>query len=113
MTKAWLARLLFWVAGAASLGVTSTVVAQPSEPIYQFELPSQSVGAALRLFGEVTHQQIIFSEATVKGMRSGAVVGSFTAAQALDLLLARTGLKVTRTEAGVFYIGDGAAPEQK
>jgi iron complex outermembrane receptor protein len=112
MTKAWLARLLCSIAGAALLGMASTAVAQSSEPTYQFELPSQSVGSALRLFGEVTHQQIIFSEATVKGRRSGAVVGSFTAAQALDLLLARTGLKVTRTEAGVFYIGNGTAPEQ-
>jgi type II secretory pathway component GspD/PulD (secretin) len=112
MTKAWLARLLSWVAGAALLGMASPTVAQSSEPTYQFELPSQSVGGALRLFGEVTHQQIIFSEATVKGRRSSAVVGSFTAAQALDLLLASTGLKVTRTEAGVFYIGNGAGPEQ-
>jgi iron complex outermembrane receptor protein len=112
MRKAWFARLLSWVAGAALLGSASTAVAQSSEPTYQFELPAQSVGGALRHLGEVTHQQIIFSEATVKGRRSGAVAGSFTVMQALDRLLAGTGLKVTRTEAGVFYIGNGAAPEK-
>jgi iron complex outermembrane recepter protein len=111
MRKAWLARLLRGIAGAAVLGFASTAVAQPSEPTYQFELPAQNVGNALRRFGEVTHQQIIFSEAAVKGWRSVAVVGSFTAAQALKLLLAGTGLKVTRTDAGVFYIGGGTAPE--
>jgi hypothetical protein len=111
MRKAWLARLLRGIASAALLGLASAAVAQPSEPTYQFELPAQNVGNALRRFGEVTHQQIIFSEAAVKGSRSGAVVGSFTAAQALNLLLAGTGLKVTRTEAGVFYIGNGAASE--
>jgi type II secretory pathway component GspD/PulD (secretin) len=112
MRKAWLARLWPWVASAAFLGLAPALVAQAPEPTYQFELRAQSVGAALRLFGEVTHQQIIFSEATVKGRRSGAVVGSFTAAQALDLLLAGTGLKITRTEAGVFYVGNGAGPSE-
>lgn len=110
MRKAWLTRLLRWIASAALLGSASTAVAQLPEPTYRFELPAQNVGTALRRFGEVTHQQIIFSEAAVKGSRSGAVVGSFTAAQALNLLLAGTGLKVTRTGAGVFYIGNGAAP---
>jgi iron complex outermembrane receptor protein len=112
MRKVRLGRLLPWVAGAALLALALTVVAQLPEPIYQFELRAQGVGGALRLFGEVTHQQIIFSEATVKGRRSGAVVGSFTAAQALNLLLAGTGLKITRTEAGVFYIGNGASPDE-
>jgi len=111
MRKSWLTWLLRGIAGAALLGLAAAAVTQPSEPTYQFELPAQSAGSALRLFGEVTHQQIIFSESTVKGRRSGAVVGSFTAAQALDRLLAGTGLKVTRTEAGVFYIGSRAAPE--
>ena len=112
MKETWLTRLLPWVAAAALLGSGSTAVAQSSEPTYQFELPAQSVGGALRLFGEVTHQQIIFSEATVKGRHSGAVAGNFTAAQALNLLLAGTGLKITRTEAGVFYIGNGVVPEK-
>lgn len=103
MRKAWFAWLLPCVAGGL-LGFASTTVAQSHEPIYRFELRAQSVGSALRLFGEATHQQIIFSETTVKGRRSGAVIGSFTAAQALDLLLAGTRLKITRTEAGVFYI---------
>jgi iron complex outermembrane receptor protein len=112
MRKTWLARLLPWVASAALLALASTAIAQRLDPTYQFELHAQSVGGALRLFGEVTHQQIIFSEATVKGRRSGAVVGSFTAAQALNLLLAGTGLKITRTEAGVFYIGNGASQDK-
>lgn len=104
MRKPWFAWLSPRFAGVALLGLASISLAQSHEPIYQFELRAQSVGGALRLFGEVTHQQIIFSETTVKGRRSGAVNGSFTAAQALNLLLAGTGLKITRTEAGVFYI---------
>jgi type II secretory pathway component GspD/PulD (secretin) len=111
MRKAWLTRLLRWIASAALLGAVLTAAAQLAEPTYQFELPAQDVGSALRRFGEVTHQQIIFSEATVKGSRSGVVIGTFTAAQALHLLLAGTGLKVTRTDAGVFYIGNGVTEE--
>jgi type II secretory pathway component GspD/PulD (secretin) len=109
MRKSWLAGLVPWVASAALLGSASTAIAQVPEPTYQFNLRAQGVGGALRLFGEVTHQQIIFSETTVKGRQSGTVVGSFTAAQALDLLLAGTGLKITRTEAGVFYVGNSGA----
>jgi iron complex outermembrane recepter protein len=111
MRRAWWARILPWIASALLLGAVSTAQMQSPapEPTYQFKLPAQSVGAALRLFGEVTNQQIIFSEATVRGRRSGAVVGTFTAVQALSLLLSGTGLKITRTEAGVFYIGNGAA----
>jgi iron complex outermembrane receptor protein len=112
MRKAWLAWFWLWVGTAVSLGLASTAVAQSRDATYQFELRAQSVGGALRLFGEVTRQQIIFSEATVKGRRSGAVVGRFTAAQALSRLLEGTGLKVTRTEAGVFYIGNGADPDE-
>jgi iron complex outermembrane recepter protein len=113
MRKAWLAGLLPWIAGAALLGSGSTAPAQGPEPTYQFNLRAQGVGGALRIFGEVTHQQIIFAEATVKGRQSGAVVGSFTAAQALERLLAGTGLRITRTEAGVFYVGNGATSDER
>ena len=112
MRTRWLGTLLRGIASAAWVGLSSAAVAQPAEPVYQFQLPAQSAASALRLFGELTHQQIIFSESLVKGRRSAAVNGSFTAAQALDLLLARTGLKITRTEAGVFYIGSGTAAEK-
>ena len=62
MRKAWLAGLLPWIASAALLGSASTAPAQVAEPTYQFNLRAQGVGGALRLFGEVTHQQIIFAE---------------------------------------------------
>lgn len=110
MRRTGLGMRLSRAAVAALLGFAAAALGQSSDEIYPFKLGAQSVGSALRVFGEVTHQQIIFSEATVKGRRSGAVVGSFTAAQALNLLLAGTGLKITRTEAGVFYIENGAAP---
>jgi iron complex outermembrane recepter protein len=107
MRRAWWAVILPWIAGALLLGLTSVAPAQAPEPTYRFELPAQSVGAALRLFGEITNQQIIFSEDTVRGRQSTAVVGTFTAVQALNRLLTGTGLKITRTVAGVFYIGNG------
>lgn len=112
MRKTGWAGLVLWIAGAALLGAGPKGSAQGSGPTYQFNLRAMGVGGALRLFGEVTHQQIIFSEATVKGRQSHAVVGSFTAAHALELLLTGTGLKITRTEAGVFYIENSAADAQ-
>jgi iron complex outermembrane recepter protein len=109
MKRAAFASLACAVALASLLGLASSAGAQSPERVYRFDLPAQTLGSALRAFGEVSHQQIIFSEAAVKGKRSHEVVGNFTAAQALDRLLVGTGMTVTRTADGVFYVGSGAA----
>jgi hypothetical protein len=110
------ASLIGWVAVivATVLAVAYPAIAQSPERTYRFELPAQTLGSALRAFGEVARQQIIFSEATVKGKRSHTLMGEFTATEALDRLLLGTGLTVTRTADGVFYVGSGvAAPLSK
>ena len=107
MKRAAFAGLVCSIAVAALFDLASPAPAQSPERVYRFELPAQTLGGALRVFGEVSHQQIIFSEAAVKGKRSHEVVGNFTAAQALERLLAGTGMKVTRTPDGVFYVGSG------
>jgi outer membrane receptor protein involved in Fe transport len=75
-----------------------------SQQAYQFDVPDEPLGAALRSFGQVSHQQIIFSEETVRGKRSSELVGNFTVDEGLQRLLAGSGLKTRRTAAGVIYV---------
>ncbi|MGH8291135.1 MAG: STN domain-containing protein [Steroidobacteraceae bacterium] len=105
MKRAWPAGLVGSIIFAALLSLAVPTVAQSPEALYRFELPVQALGDALRAFGEVSRQQIIFSEAAVKGRRSHAVVGNFTVSQALHRLLIGTGLTATRTAAGITYVG--------
>lgn len=93
---------------AALLVLGAPMVAQAQVQTYKFDLPAQALGDALRSFGQVAHQQIIFSEQAVRGKRSSRLVGSFTVDEALRLLLGTTGLKVRRTSDGVIYIGGSA-----
>jgi iron complex outermembrane receptor protein len=92
-------------AAAALLIFTGPAMAQAQEQTYQFDVPAQDLGGALRAFGQASHQQIIFSEDAVRGKRSPALVGSFTVSQGLQRLLATSGLSVRRTQAGVITVG--------
>ncbi|HEV7136883.1 MAG TPA: STN domain-containing protein [Steroidobacteraceae bacterium] len=102
----------------ARLGILAAVLllvaaapapAQNPARTYSFDMPAEGLGDALRAFGQIAHQQIIFSEDAVRGKRSPRLLGSFTVAQALRLLLAKSGLMIRRTSSGVIYIGSGNA----
>src|SRR6202034_2665798 len=85
------------------LSVWMTAQAQ-SPQAYRFDLPVKPLGDALRVFGQVSHQQIIFSEETVRGKRSSELVGTFTVEEGLQHLLVGNGLQIRRTTAGVIYV---------
>ncbi|WP_293381840.1 TonB-dependent receptor [Phenylobacterium sp. SCN 70-31] len=97
-------------AAAALLVFAGPAAAQVQQQTYRFDVPAQNLGGALRVFGQASRQQIIFAEDDVRGKTSPALVGSFTADEGLQRLLAGSGLSVRRTAAGVIYVGrDGAA----
>lgn len=100
---------------AALLAFAAPVAAQVQEQVYQFDLPAQALGSALRAFAQSARQQVIFSEEVVRGRQAPALVGSYTAEAGLRQLLAGSGLTVSRTPAGVLFVGNGsgdAAGEQ-
>ncbi|WP_419814297.1 TonB-dependent receptor domain-containing protein [Glacieibacterium sp.] len=90
----------------AVLMATVPAIAQAQEQVYNIDVPAGYLGDGLRALGQASHQQIIFSESTVRGKSSPAVRGAFTADQALQRLLNGSGLKVRRTPAGVMYVGN-------
>ena len=109
--RKWGRRGLYSSAAAAALAVFATPVAAIAQAqTIPFNIPAQSLGAALRAYGQASGQSIIFSEDEVRGKRSGALVGSFSAAGGLQRLLAGSGLSVKRTAGGVVYLGN-ASPQ--
>ena len=62
----------------------------------RFDLTAADATETLPRFADQASSEIIFSPATVRGVRTNAVSGEFSASEALDLLVARTGLVATR-----------------
>jgi iron complex outermembrane receptor protein len=97
---------------ASALAVVATPV-QAQARTFTFDIPAETLSEALRHYGEATGQQIIFTQGLVEGRRSPALRGTFEADQALQLLLAGSGLRVERTPAGAIMIvrsSSAAAP---
>jgi iron complex outermembrane receptor protein len=81
---------------------------------FTFDIPAESLSKALRDYGRMTHQQLVFSEALTSGKTAPAVAGSLGAAEALDRILAGSGLAAERTPDGAWIIqrgGQAAGPQ--
>ncbi|WP_129779477.1 TonB-dependent receptor [Peristeroidobacter soli] len=76
---------------------------------YQFEIPSQALGDALQAFARASRQQLSFDSAVVSGRTSTALLGEFTAEEAIRRLLEGSGLEFRRGSQGVWLI----APERR
>jgi len=100
---------------AMALAVPVAAAAQ-ADKVYQFDIPSESLGQALQDFGLTTSQQIIFSAELVSGQNARPLRGRYTANYALNNLLHNSDLTVNASEAGVLMIqkkkDDRAAAER-
>src|ERR1700674_4793857 len=88
--------------GLSAVGFAANARAQ--EPTYQFDIPAEPLGQALTDFSAVSSQQIIMSEDVAKGRTTKELHGRYTAQQALDALLAGTGLTVEISPSGVLMV---------
>lgn len=68
-------------------------VAAEREPALQLNIASQPVGDALNEFARQSGLQVVIDPKEGKGVNASSVVGEFTARDALDKLLANTGLR--------------------
>ncbi len=90
---------------ASALAVAATAAqAQAQARTFAFDIPAETLSEALRDYGNATAQQIIFTEDLVAGRRSPALRGTFDADEALQRLLAGSGLRMERTPAGAIMI---------
>lgn len=91
----WVPR--FWVLLAAFGLVATVVVAAPrgasaGEQLIVFDIPAESLDAALSAYGAATRIQLLFDVDLTEGRRTKGVKGAFTAEAALQQLLAGTGI---------------------
>jgi len=99
ITNARVRRLLFaLIVGVAALNIDNPVRAQssaqaaPAESV-DFDIPAQSVSSALSDFARQARVQFLLFTEGLQTVEANAVVGRYPIQEALDLLLAGTGLK--------------------
>ncbi|HTO40262.1 MAG TPA: TonB-dependent receptor, partial [Rhizomicrobium sp.] len=94
------------------LAPTTFAQAQITGSRTQLNIPSQPLAAALKTFGVETDSQVLFSNDLVAGRINRPLKGSYSAGEALDVLLKGTNLHVEQSSARVYLIkgpsADGA-----
>jgi catecholate siderophore receptor len=102
----------------AGVGVDAREPAQSSRPqtayvrTYLFDIPAGSLEAAIAAFQRVTGLAVTTPpKATIEGLASRGVSGTFTAEQALEQLVARTGLTFRLTAANTYALEVFVAPQ--
>ena len=113
--SSWLARVvvvLGWLAIAAA-----------AEPERNFDLPAGSAEQTLKLFAAQAQREIMFPVDSVAGVSTNALKGSYTGREALDRMVARTGLVVVEDaktgalmvirDANLARVGGSGAPTSK
>lgn len=78
--------------------------AYAADQTYQFDIPAEPLGQALTDFSRASSQQIVFSEDLTAGKSTKGLHGRYTASDALDGLLAGTGLRVETNSSGVMMV---------
>ena len=98
-----------WLLRTVSIGSLCVVllggsaIAQPQKT-FVFDLPAQPLSDALKEYARLSGQQIIFTEALVRGYAARSVHGTLTADDALTQLLEGTGLFAEHVSAGAVMV---------
>src|SRR5882672_1386380 len=110
------ARLGIAIAGlvlaCASVHAQGDASAKSAPPRVVVNIEAQPLRGALRAFGEQTGLQVLFrsEDASIAGITTQAVAGELSAQEALDRLLAKTGLKYEFVNKHTVRISSTARP---
>ncbi|MEM8761523.1 MAG: TonB-dependent receptor, partial [Pseudomonadota bacterium] len=99
-----LSKLAYGSTLVASLALGTLASGQSPAPLAEINLPAQPLGSAVREFVSQTGVQVSVETALVAGRRSNAVRGATTPREALDQMLAGSGLVVERVATNVFVL---------
>ncbi|GGF54068.1 TonB dependent/Ligand-Gated channel TonB [Azorhizobium oxalatiphilum] len=109
-TKAqWLAST-FLALATAGTATMAPAVAQAQAQTFSFNIPQKSIRAAMNDIVRVTGIDVVFAETPAASRTGNAVRGSMTAGQAVEMLLAGSGLTYRFSNATTVQIYDPAAP---
>ena len=96
------------IATVAAAGWAAPAAAQARS--YVFDISNQTLAQALRSYGQISGEQIIFTESLVAGLKPAPLEGEYTAEAALQKLLEGTGLIAERSPSGALMIRRPADP---
>lgn len=74
------------------------------QTVYSIDLPAQSVAKSLSELSEQTDQMLLFSYDVAENLEANSVVGKYTIAEALRIMLKGTGFSGSLTSKGVLMI---------
>src|SRR3546814_2692617 len=90
------------VAGALAMPGYAQAMAPDSRVTLQ--IPAQDLPGALRALARASGQQISFDSSKIGGKKAPALNGSYTVREAVDKLLAGTGLEASWGQSGVLVV---------
>lgn len=97
--------LLSTAAALSAIISAAPTAAQASQTsIVAFHISAQSVQSAMTQFAQQSGVQILFPYDHVQGLRTKAIKGRMTPAEAINRMIAGTGLKIARTSDGVIAL---------
>jgi iron complex outermembrane receptor protein len=97
--------LLFTTAALSAIIAAAPTAAQATQTtIVAFLIPAQSVQSAMTAFAQQSGVQILFPYDHVQGLRTRAIKGRMTAADAISRMIEGTGLKIVRSRDGVIAL---------
>ena len=99
------------LAGSAGLALGTAASAQGAKRVH-YDLPASDLGTALNQVARQGRQEIVFDSALVRGKRAAPLVGDYTPAEALDRVLAGSGLAVRQNASGAEVITSAAPLSQ-
>lgn len=89
---------------ASTLTLAGAPALAQQEARLAFNIPAQPLASALRAFATQGRQQVLFDEDTLAALRAPRLEGRYTPREALDLLLAGSGVQVTQSSPGFFTL---------
>src|SRR3546814_9504651 len=102
------------LSGLATVAIVASALPAPAyaQQTIAFDIPAQDLGGALRAFAQASGVQVIFDGDALRGKRSQALKGSYSADAALNALLRGSGSAAHRNAEGVFEIGRASCRER-
>lgn len=100
---------------AASLGIAACAIAAPAtaqDAARHYVLHGQPLGTALNQLAIAADRQIMVSPELVRGLTAPALSGRYTLDEALDALLAGTGLSHRESDEGIIIVLSGEGPAE-
>ena len=93
-----------WQGGVAALAIAGTATAASADDGRIVTVPSQPLASSLQAIAKRFGIELLFSQDMLAGRSAAAIFGRFSAQQALELVLAGSGLTIRKTDGGSYFV---------